>query len=164
MQVSAALPHVTFIAKLHRKDRSSYYERAKQAVPDSRLHVVPYGAEGLPTKIFDWLQGCRALLTGASTVALEAMLMDVPVITMDFCHELADLVDPGAFAHVTTERELNEATRELVSGQPGRFRDDERARARLEDAFGPLDGQSSARIADAILSLNERARHGLPGA
>ena len=44
------------------------------------------------------------MLTGASAVAVEAMLMDVPVVTMDFCNEIhgVDFIDAGATIHVNT--------------------------------------------------------------
>ena len=59
------------------------------------------------------------MLTGASTVAVEAMLMDVPVVTMDFRDEIheVDFIDAGATMHVRTGEALVEAVAEILAGQ-----------------------------------------------
>jgi hypothetical protein len=119
-----------------------------------RLHVVPYGAAGFPGDIFDWLQGCAALLTGASTVAVEAMLMDVPVVTMDYASEIesADFIQFGATVHVRSGEALIAAVRNILArGAPGETR--LRAEAFLRQAFHALDGRSAERGAEALCVL-----------
>jgi len=156
MRLSALLPEVTFIAKLHPKDRLSYYQQAKAQVPDSRLRMVPHGTRGVPTDIFDWLQGCNIVLTGASTVAREALLMDVPVVTMDFANEVhgIDFIDAEATLHVTSPEALEASVRSLVADGPPK---EMKARVLnfLENSFHKLDGQASRRCAEALLALAE---------
>src|SRR5262249_16011008 len=73
MRLSAALPDVPIVIKLHRKDRLEYYQEGLRNCSASKLCVVSQGAYGFPNYIYAWLQGCSMVLTGASTVALEAM-------------------------------------------------------------------------------------------
>ena len=114
------MPEVPIVIKLHRKDRLHYYQEGLRDCGSSNLYVVSHDAYGFPQSIFEWLQGCRIVLTGASTVALEAMVMDVPVITMDFCNEIhdVDFIDAGATIHVRTEEALEEAVREIMRAIP----------------------------------------------
>jgi hypothetical protein len=160
MRLSARLPHVDVVAKLHKKDRVEYYRVPKARVPENRLQIVPYFSDGLPVDIFSWLQGCALVLTTASTVAVESMLMNVPVITMDFASEYKDVdfIEAGATVHVTTEVDLERTVRTLLE-QPDAFSDvRQRARSFVTDAFGPLDARSAERCAAALCQLIDR-RH-----
>ncbi|MBX7166508.1 MAG: UDP-N-acetylglucosamine 2-epimerase [Pirellulales bacterium] len=158
-QASAALPDIELVAKLHRVDLTGYYTAAQQRVSGARLHVVAYGAAGYPDKIFDWLQGCRLVITGASTAAVEAMLMQVPVITMDLCNELkgVDFIDAGATWHVRSAADLPAAVRTLLDGGPQAQAIADRAATYLTDCYGPLDGKAASRAADLIRQLARRS-------
>ncbi len=155
MRLSAAMPEVQFVAKLHPKDRLDYYEQAKADVPESRLHMVAHRAEGYPREIFTWLQGVRVLLTGASATAFEAMLLDVPVVTIDLADEISDVdfIDAGATLHVETDEALSDAVTGLLAGSEVRAGLQSRVDAYLKDAFYALDGHSAARAAEALEGL-----------
>ena len=150
MRLSARLPNVHFVAKLHRKDRPEFYKLPRKSVPDSRLHVIAYETLGLD--IFDWLQGCSLLLTTTSQVGVEAMLVNVPVITMDFAGEYRDVdyIEAGATIHVRNEMELESAVRLALESPERLSQVKERASRFLEDAFYLLDGKSSWRCAEVI--------------
>lgn len=156
-RLSATLPEAVFVVKLHRKDRVAHYGPILKELPGAKLRVVAHGTPGYPALIFDWLQGCRILLTGSSTVALEAMLMDVPVVTMDFCGELkgVDFIDAGATWHVTTREDLEQAVRRILASDGSLADLTSRAEAFLRDAFASLDRQASARCAETIEKLGE---------
>ncbi len=153
--LARAVPEVPIVVKLHRKDRLEYYQSRLDSAADSRVQVVPFGTPGLPSDIFDWLQGCSLVLTGASTTATEAMVMDVPVVTMDYCGELyhIDFIDAGATVHVTTPAELVAAVPDVLAS--GRLPDATAARMQefLKGTFGALDGKSSERAASSLREL-----------
>lgn len=155
MALSERMPGVQFVAKLHPKDRLAYYRQAERRVPGSRLQVAAHGKRGLPTAIFDWLQGCAAVLTGASTVAREAMLMDVPVVTMDFADEIqgVDFIEAGATRHVTTSEELEGAVRHLLESDALLQR--QHVDRYLKDSFHLLDGSAARRCAAVLLAMEE---------
>jgi UDP-N-acetylglucosamine 2-epimerase len=159
VRLSAALPDVPLVIKLHHKDRLENYRQGLKDQAGQKIFVVPYDKPGFPSNIFDWLQGCSMVLTGMSSVAMEAMLMDVPVITMDFCDEIhgADFIDAGATLHVRTGEALEAAVRTILAG--GVPKDlGQRVQAYLKDAFLALDGGSADRGAAALCELAENGK------
>ncbi|MBI3837568.1 MAG: UDP-N-acetylglucosamine 2-epimerase [Planctomycetia bacterium] len=154
-RLSLAMPQVPVVVKLHRKDRLEYYRQALEDCGGARLVVVAEDAYGFPRDIFEWLQGCSVMLTGASTAAVDAMLTDVPVITMDFCDEIreADFIDFGATAHVTTPEALEAAVREVLAAGAPRAEVQSRVQMYLKAAFHALDGRSSSRGAEALREM-----------
>jgi hypothetical protein len=158
-RLSLALGDTPVVVKLHRKDRLEHYQRALRNCAESNLIVVPDDAPGVPRSIFDWLQGCSVVLTGASAVAVEAMLMHVPVITMDFCEEIRDVdfIDAGATVHVRSGGDLLEQVRGILSngGLPSAIKP--RVHAYLEEAYCALDGRSAHRGALALRAMAQAA-------
>jgi glycosyltransferase involved in cell wall biosynthesis len=157
--LARAIPQVPLVIKLHRKDRLAYYQSLLKASSGLPLHVVPHGAAGYPSDIFDWLQGCGMILTGASTTAIEAMAMDIPVITMDYCGELyrIDFIDAGATIHVTDASGLVAAVKQVLA--TGRSPKDVQTRVEefLKGTYFALDGRSSQRAAESLQELAARA-------
>lgn len=135
--------------KLHPKDALENYAGAS-----ARLRVFGARTRLGQLPITDWLQGCRLLVTGASTVALEAMLLQVPVVTVDLMNELGavDFIASGATCHVESKHALFEAVTKLAGAQlETRAALEARAARFLGDKFGTRDGRAAARAADAIL-------------
>lgn len=152
MRLSARMTDVSFVAKLHRKDRVGFYATPLKNVPQSRLHIVANGSRGFPRDIFDWLQGCSLLLTTASTVATEAMLMGVPVVTMDFAGEYkgVDFIEADATIHVRDQQGLDDAVRAVLERPETLSKVKQRVDEFLEGSFYALDGNSALRSAEAI--------------
>jgi UDP-N-acetylglucosamine 2-epimerase len=150
-RLAIAMPDVPLVVKLHRKDRVEHYQKLLDLGANARVFVIPRGDSRVPYDIFDWLQGCPLVLTGTSTVAVEAMLMDVPVITMDFCDEArgVDFIDEGATLHVRSGEALEAAVRQvLAEGLPAATQ--ARASQYLASAFYRLDGRAAERGAELI--------------
>lgn len=159
MRVSARMPEVRFVFKLHRKDDLRFYDRARASVPDQRAVVVRHGARGYPEDIFDWLQGAAALLTGASAAGLDALMMEVPLVTMDFAARLADTpyVAAGASRHATTEEDLTAAVREVLHGGARLEARRRKASRFLDRTYGRRDGHAADRAAGVLMGLAEGA-------
>lgn len=118
-QTAEKYPDVQWIVKLHRKDDPSNFSVVKSKFPNSPIQVVDKEKETkLPVSIFDWLRGASCMITGNSTVAIEAMFMDVPVVTMDLMGEYnqVDFIDKGCTYHVRTREELDRAVSKILNG------------------------------------------------
>lgn len=154
-RASARLSQIQIVAKLHRKDHVEYYNQVLARVPEAKLHVVPYGAQGYPGDIFDWLQGCNGLLTGASSVAIEAMLLDVPVVTMDFANEIGatDFISQGATTHVTTPKELIDSLQTISETPAGAAAARDKSQAFLQNMFLSHDGRSAERVGTELCRM-----------
>jgi predicted glycosyltransferase len=155
MRLSSRLTDVLLVARLHRKDRLIYYEQIQRRIPESRLVIIPNGEPGFPSDIFDWLQGCALVLTGASTVAVEAMLMGVPVISMDFADELRqiDFIDAQAVLKAMSLDELEMMIQRVLNNPSQIANTLARMRTYIADAFYAMDGKSSLRCAHEIKEL-----------
>ena len=97
-----------WVVKLHRKDNGEFYEHWKNHKILSTAYIINHYKTPISFTIFDWLQGCQILITGNSTVAIEAMYMKVPVITTDFNNEYkgVDFIDNNATFHAFNTLEL----------------------------------------------------------
>lgn len=98
---------INFIFKLHRKDNKLNYEKIFTEIGFS-CPVIEANNKRFSTDIFFWLNAVDVLITGSSTVALEAMLKNIPVITVDYKNEYRniDFIEEGCTYHVNTEAEL----------------------------------------------------------
>ena len=76
-----AVPDSRWVVKLHPKDKEEYYTRDGRLGTD-RISVVRGKPRRKGLDIFDYLHRAAALVTIASSTALDAMLVDVPVITV----------------------------------------------------------------------------------
>jgi hypothetical protein len=154
MHAGTQLPEVTFVVKLHRKDHPSYYRNLPQQL-QGRFHVIRDGAAGFPRSIFDWLQGCPAVITGGSTVAIESMLVRVPVITVDLTNELASIpfIAAGATIHVQDQDALCRRLDQLIRRTEWPSDLDKNISRYLEMELGPLDGMASQRVAAIVEQL-----------
>ncbi len=114
--------------------------------------MIPNRISALPGDIYDWLQRCAVVLTGASAVAIDAMVMEEPVVTMDFVAELlgVDFIETGATLHVTTEGQLEDAVRTAVSCPERLTEVKSSATSFFRREFFGLDGRTAERCAEAV--------------
>jgi hypothetical protein len=101
-------PSIQWVLKLHRKDKIENYQKIIQKFNNYKINTISNNTTGFPNSIFQWLQGATALITGTSTVALEAMSMNIPVVSMDLMSEYqsVDFIELGTTIHVTKSSEL----------------------------------------------------------
>lgn len=152
LRISEALPNIYFIAKLHQKDRRAYYEKIQTRLGRGRLRVFEYGK--IKADIFSWLRISTAIITTTSTVALEAMTVHVPVITVDLKNEFMDVdfIDAGATIHVKTELELAQAIVHIDGQTENHAATMRRANAFISRAFSNLEGDAAKCCAEIINS------------
>lgn len=113
-KVAASHPQADFLIKLHRKDRPELYAELGDRARAPNVRIVA-GRSDLPASILDWIAGSTAVITAASTVALEAMVLGVPVITVDLRGELGglELITSGATLHATRPSDFESAVQHL---------------------------------------------------
>lgn len=148
-------PSINMIFKLHRKDTSENYERIFEEV-EFRCPLIDAKDMRFPTDIFYWLNTSDVLLTGSSTVALEAMLKSNPVITIDYQNQYQniDFIEMGCTYHVEKQEQLEEtilkvlATR--VSGEKDQIQTNSKDYA--DRYFYSENTPTSERIAAWLLS------------
>ncbi|MBZ0265994.1 UDP-N-acetylglucosamine 2-epimerase [bacterium] len=148
-----ANPDMQFVVKLHRKDSMEYYLAEDESNQYGKLIVAPKSLGLKIGSIFEWLQGCNAVITGASTAGMEAMLLDVPVITIDLNNEISGIpyIDYGASIHLNDAGKLSEVVQQFVNNPTVYSEVTEKASQFLKLEYGELDGKASDRIADKFL-------------
>jgi hypothetical protein len=75
-------PTLNWIVKLHPKDRADYYQDADGQKPEN-IQIVSASKTKTGRDIFEFLAHSAALVTISSAAGFDAMLVDVPVITVD---------------------------------------------------------------------------------
>ena len=97
--------HAGFIIKLHPKDKKENYLELS-GLPN--VFVLKNEDLDIALSIFDWLQHCDAVITGASAVAMEAMILGVPVFTLDLMEEYkaVDVIKESVTLHARSIDQL----------------------------------------------------------
>ena len=110
---------VQWVIKLHRKDSLQNFRQVIGKYPSHDIKIISSDDEASSISIYKWIQGATCIITGASTVAIEAMAIDIPVITMDLNGEYSnvDFIDQLATVHVTSLAELNTAVTNLLNNK-----------------------------------------------
>lgn len=102
-------PDLSWVVKLHRKDRPEFYYRAATPMPRNiQVVTADYRRDG--RQIFEWLARAQALVTVSSTCAVDAMALNVPVVAVDVWPPgggiAAEFLHCGACRRVRTADEL----------------------------------------------------------
>lgn len=153
-EAAARYPDAQWVIKMHRKDRIENYREVLSRYKNHGIYIIEHNATGFPESIFEWLQGATALFTGTSTVALEAMSMGIPVVTMDFMDEykMVDFIDLNTTIHVT-DRETLISVIEKLTETPHVFESiNERAKAYAAQYFYKSETSASENIVNHITS------------
>lgn len=108
--------NVNMIFKLHRKDNRKNYEAIFNEL-EFNCVVIKSNDTHFPKDIFFWLNIADILITGSSTVALEAMLKSVPVVTIDYKNQYQniDFIEMNCTYHIASESNLNITIQEALN-------------------------------------------------
>ncbi len=109
--------NINIVVKLHPKDKFSFYSTYLKKYTNATIRVVESTEEELPKSIFDWLYSSSLLITGGSMVAIEAMALGIPVISLDILGEYShiEFIQSGACISVTDASGLVAAVDNLLS-------------------------------------------------
>jgi UDP-N-acetylglucosamine 2-epimerase len=150
-RLSLEFPSIQFVVKLHRKDNRDCYTKGV----DQHNLIIVDKKQDLPNSIFSWFNGCSAVLTGASTAGNEALLMGVPVITMDFNEEISetDFIKNEISLHVKDYENLKIAINEIVANSTKIKKLMAKTEAYIENCFYARDAKSAKRIAKSLIYM-----------
>lgn len=136
-----------FVFRLHPKDKPALYEQLLAEIPGARAELVEARRSG---PIHEELPRFDLLITVTSTSAIDAMLHDIPVITL--ARPAGEIPPAFVSAGATVEARPHESL-------AARIREDAdpevlaRARAYVETFFGAKDGRAAERVTCALLGL-----------
>lgn len=149
------MPDTEFFLKLHPKDSLTYYTNLL-----SYSNVFDKLPNNNSTDIFDWLAHSDLLITGASTVCQEAMIINIPAICLDLLNHYSNVefIKDKAVYYITSETQLSDTINKLFNGIED-LQIKQNAIGHVEHFFGNLDGKASTRCADHILEqLNKNGK------
>ena len=144
-----------FIIKLHRKDTLLNYGLFEDFQDTGKVIMVQHDAFDLEdVNIFDWINCSEVIITGNSTVVIEAMLMKKTVLTVDLNDEYkgVDFIDAGATIHCTSEDQFINSFFVYLKDRQA-FNDvASKAAIFINRYFYKCDGRASERIINYIES------------
>jgi glycosyltransferase involved in cell wall biosynthesis len=147
--VAKKLSGVSIIVKPHPREKNEKY------FSKFRASDVPLCVLSRSSDTYEAINACDVLVTMSSTTALEAMIMDKPVILMDPTNDQLSLpyIDYGAAMGARTQRDLAEAIEKILKDST--VREALRAgRRRLVFELAYIqDGRAVERIVDVIFQL-----------
>lgn len=116
LTVESKLKDINFIYKLHRKDTPVNYKIIAREIGIGEPNLAEGNDQTLPSDIFEWFHGCHAMITGNSMVAIEAILCNIPVISIDLISEYQDthFIEQKASINVHSEGELLFQLKEIL--------------------------------------------------
>ena len=140
------LPDVRTIIKTHPAETPAPYERAASGVPHVR--VLPAAAPLGPL-----LRAAQLVVTVNSTVAVDALLLGTPALTVGLPNNLSPFVDAGAMAGTSSPEDIAPALRRTLYDEGFRTQLLTTAAAVAAQYRIMADGRAAERSATAILEL-----------
>jgi hypothetical protein len=148
-----ALPDVQLAIKTHPAETPDGYVSAARGL--TNVQVVPAAADLAPL-----LRASSAVMTVNSTVALDALVLGLPALSIGLPNNLSPFVAMGAIAGAGTAADLERTISQLVYDREFRQRLSDTASSAVADYRMAPDGTAARRCAAAILSLAETAQAG----
>jgi len=140
-----------FVIKLHKKENPQDYNFIS-GKPNVKIVYENSSSLNLQLSIYPWIINSTMLITGSSTSAVEAMLMNKPVISIDFNQEYRDVdfVKNGASINVNSNDDLIKSFDSIDELHIVKM---ESSNNIVKDYFGDLKKDSSKIIANHIDSI-----------
>lgn len=147
-------PDISWVVKLHKKDNPDLYREVERQFPGARVEVVPSERQNFGPDIFSFLASARAMVTICSTSALDAMLVDVPVVSVAINSDTAkglEFLERGCTIEANSGVELAAAINKIWEGSAD-LRVVEAARLYIAEHCTNL-GTAGKQVADRIFAL-----------
>ena len=146
---------VQIVVKLHPSFRVKYRKIVTDIADQEGVDVVI--AED---SLWDLIRLSSLVIVSMSSVSVEALILGKPVISVDLVDkkDISGLVQNGLAIGVRNEDELNDAVRECLENPGSSLAPDAKREELLLPFTGPLDGQSSRRVAELIEAMVTRSQ------
>ena len=154
VRAASQFPNHVLVVKPHPQEDEEFYRRILMEMGETKVVVRQ------KVDIYQLLHACDLLITGHSTVALEAMLLGKPVLTINLTGkpDLMPYASSGAAIGVYQKKDLVPAMTDALFNAQAR---NELARCRqafvIEHAY-KADGQASKMVAEVISRLIKEHR------
>jgi hypothetical protein len=143
-------PDDAFIFKLHSKDRLEYYSHLEEL---SNVKLVHRSNSKLDQEIDRWLTYVDAVITGASTTAIDAMARERVVLTVDLIEEYShiEFMARSIALHSRSVEELKSNFRKLKSDSSIRGNQIVKQNLFVQEYFQRETIPSAQKIRNAVL-------------
>lgn len=147
-------PHEQLIIKLHPDEDIEDYHGLLEEISYSKAIVCQ------DIDLYEILNACNLLMTVHSTVALEAMLFNKPVICIDLTGRCftSFYTESGAAIGVYREEDLIPAIQKTLYDPQFRDEQEQNRKKFINKHIYKPDGQASKRVADLIMQMIEESR------
>lgn len=107
------LKDIQFVVKLHNKDKTYYYN---QLLKENNVTIIDQKSKFFSIPIVNYIQHSKLIITGASTVSIEAAQQGKPVICMDLNQELShiEFIRSDMFYHCETSIEFERSLLSII--------------------------------------------------
>ena len=150
-------PDEQLIIKLHPGENIDDYHRVLEEIGKNKAIICQN------TDLYELLNACNLLMTVHSTVALEAMLLNKPVICIDLTGHnpfTSFYTESGAAAGVYREEELVPAIQKALNDSQARDEQEQNRKRFINKRVYKPDGQASKRVAELVMQLIKEAKKG----
>jgi hypothetical protein len=148
------LPDKQLVIKLHPDESIETYGEILSTIGKDKAIVCR------DVDIYELLHACELLLVGDSTVGLEAMLFDKPVINLNFTGSpsVMGYAESGAALGAYKEEDLAPAIQKALHDLQVRKELEQNRKRFISKHVYQRDGQASKRVAELIIQLIEKAK------
>jgi len=152
VQAMSEFPQHQLVIKLHPSEDESYYQEILAAMGQQDKVIVCRDVD-----IYELLNTCDLLLTAHSTVALEAMILDKPVVTVNLSSkpDVMPYARSGAALGVYRSEDLVPAISDSLSNPQVREELTRKRKTFVYEHAYLTDGQASRRVAELFVKLIE---------
>lgn len=139
-------PGTQLVVKLHPFDSGIMYNKVLNEYGGKRTIIVK------DVDIFELISICDALITFSSTVGLEAMILDKPVITVNLGKrkDVLPFAERGAALGVYREEDISKALRAALEDEAVQGQLSEGSKKIVAYYVHKLDGRSSERVVNIM--------------
>lgn len=105
LKVTKKYNNINFVCKLHKKDKLFYYSKFEN---QANVTIIEYSGKLNEHDIYDWLDKSFGIITGVSMSAVESMIMNKAVITIDLHGDMkkVDFIENGSTLHVKKYKDI----------------------------------------------------------